>query len=243
MGMADVWIQEGSRSLRFTSDPADDRIEVWSPDSKQVVFASDRKGHFDLYRKAANGLGSEELLLESDSLKFPMSWSPDGRYIIYWTTLNDGDLMVPPLNGGKPFPFLSTPFNEELAQFSPDGKWVAYDSNESGRYEVYVRPFPGPGAAWQVSTAGGDSARRRADGKELYFLAPDSTLMAAPLTVHGSVLETGAPHALFASHIIHMAGKHEYDVSRDGRFLIATELEDTSGEPIHLLLNWKPPIR
>ena len=126
-----------------------------------------------------------------------------------------------------------------MGVFSPDGKWVAYDSDESGRLEVYVRPFPGPGAAWQVSTGGGTSPRWRADGRELYFMAPDSTLMAAPFNSHGSAFTAGKPQALFRTHIFFAPSKQQYDVSRDGRFLVVTQLEDTSAEPIHILLNWK----
>ena len=241
LAMADIWIGEGLRSTRFTTDPADDRIEIWSPDGKQVVFASDRTGTMDLYRKTADGLGEEEVLLQSNEFKIPNSWSPDGRFILYDSRQNNGDLMVLPVTGErKPFPFLSTPFKEEMGEFSPDGKWVAYDSDESGRFEVYVRPFPGPGAAWQVSTSGGNSPRWRADGKELYFMAPDSNLMAAPITTHGSAFAAGKPEALFRTHSIFVPSKQQYDVSRDGRFLFVTQLEDISAEPIHILLNWKP---
>ena len=240
LAMSDIWIEEGVRSTRFTTDPADERAEIWSPDGKQVVFASDRTGTMNLYRKTADGLGKEELLLESNEFKFPNSWSPDGRFILYESRQSSGDLMVLPLYGErKPFPFLNTPFKEEMGTFSPDGKWVAYDSDESGRFEVYVRPLPGPGVAWQVSTDGGNSPRWRADGRELYFMAPDSTLMAAPVTAHGSAFAAGKPQALFRTHSFFAPSKQQYDVSRDGRFLILTRLEDTSAEPIHILLNWK----
>jgi len=242
--LSDIWIQERSRSSRLTTDPADDRLTIWSPDGKDIVFASKRSAQFDLYRKRADGLAPETVLLHSDVLKFPCSWSPDGRFILYWTTQNRGDLMVLPLAGDrKPFPFLSTPFDEEEGVFSPNGKWVAYEANESGRFEIYVRPFPGPGPAWQVSTGGGSSARWSADGKELYFLAPDSNLMAAPVTVQGSTFETGTPKMLFHTHAIYFPDAHQYDVSRDGRFLIVTELESAPAEPIHVLLNWKPPAK
>lgn len=240
---SNIWIQEGSRSSRFTANGGDDRITIWSPDGKEIVYASKRGVQFDLYRKPSDGVGPETLLLKSDVLKFPCSWSPDGRFIIYWAQEHGGELMVLPLFGDrKPFPFLNTPFGGQGAVFSPDGKWVAYESNESGRFEVYVRAFPGPGPARPVSTAGGGSARWRRDGKELYFLAPDSTLMAASVTVHGSAFEAGTPQALFRTHAVYFPGAPQYDVSRDGRFLIVTELE-SAGEPIHVLLNWKPPAK
>jgi Tol biopolymer transport system component len=147
----------------------------------------------------------------------------------------------------KPFPFLSTPFNEQQGVFSPDARWVAYQSDESGRYEVYVRPFPGPGGQWQISTEGGTSPRWRADGKELYYVAPDLKLMAAVVVTQnaaqGPTLTPGTPEAMFQTHIVQAPSKPQYDVARDGRFLIDTELENTSTEPIHLLQNWKPPAK
>ena len=141
----------------------------------------------------------------------------------------------------KPYPFLSTQFFEGQGVFSPDGKWVAYQSNESGRNEIYVRPFPGPGGQWQISTGGGTSPRWRADGKELYYVAPDNKLMAAAAAVQGGTFVPGTPAALFQIHPARGINKPQYDVSRDGRFLINTELQETSTEPIHLLLNWHPP--
>jgi eukaryotic-like serine/threonine-protein kinase len=244
--LADIWIQDGPRGTRFTSDPADDRLAIWSPDGKEVVFASNRNfgsepGNLDLYRKPASGLGSEELLLHTKAAKLPNSWSPDGRYLLYCSLENKGDLMVLPLTGDrKPYPFVRTQFSEDEGIFSPDGKWVAYESDESGRSEVYVRPFPGPGTAFPISTGGGANPRWSRDRKELYFVAPDSMLMAAPVTARGAAFVAGTPQPLFRSHIIPAFGRQQYDVSRDGRFLILTELE-VPAEPIHILLNWKRP--
>jgi hypothetical protein len=149
--------------------------------------------------------------------------------------------------------FLKTPFDERRAQFSPDGRWVAYQSNESGRYEIDVRPFPGPtssggadgrgGGQWQVSTAGGMSPRWGPGGKELYYLAPDVTLMAAPIAVTGATLEPGRPVALFRTRIVGGGTDPNlgvnYDIARDGRILINTVLDEASA-PITLILNWTP---
>jgi dipeptidyl aminopeptidase/acylaminoacyl peptidase len=248
-GAADLWIEEGARNSRFTFGQGSNVETIWSPDGKRVVFQSNRKGVNDLYQKPADGSGREELLLESADGKQPDSWSPDGRFILYRSAQNNGDLMVLPLTpdqkttDAKPYVFLSTPFNEQNGVFSPDGKWVAYQSNESGRDEIYVRPFPGPGGQWQVSTAGGIMPRWRADGKELYYLAPDQKLMAAGVTVQGAALAPGTPEALFQTHVLITANRQAYDVGRDGRFLIVTEVESASSEPIHLLLNWKPPAK
>ena len=237
-----IWIADGKRTSRLTFDRSDDRYQIWSPDSARMVFSSNRKGSSDFYQKPANGSGGEEVLLQSAETKLPNSWSPDGKLILYWSRQNNGDLMVLPLFGDrKPLPFLSTAFDERQGVFSPDGKWVAYQSNESGRFEVYVRTFPGTGGQWQVSTGGGSSPRWRADAKELYYLAPDDKLMAVAVAAQGATFVPGAPEVLFQTRIVQGSNRQQYDVSRDGRFLVNTELSDTSTEPIHLLLNWKPP--
>jgi serine/threonine protein kinase/Tol biopolymer transport system component len=244
VGSSDIWIQEGARNSRFTFDPADDRYPLWSPDGTRVVFASNRTGAYDLYEKAANGSGTEQLLLQSAQLKRPNSWSPDGQFILYWAAQNNGDLMVLPLTGDrKPFPFLSTPFDEQQGVFSPDGKWVAYQSDESGQYEIYVRPFPAPGGQSQVSAGGGHSPRWRVDGKELYYLAPDLKLMGAKVAAQGATFTAATPESLFQTHINQATNRQQYDIARDGNFLILTDLPDTSAEPIHLLLNWQPTSR
>jgi dipeptidyl aminopeptidase/acylaminoacyl peptidase len=244
VGSSDIWIEEGTRASRFTFGQGANYFPIWSPDGARVVFASTRKGALDLYQKPANGSGSEEILLQSADAKLPNSWSPDGRFILYYSSLNNGDLMVLPLTGDrKPFPFLNTPFSEQQGAFSPDGKWVAYQSDESGRDEIYVRPFPGPGGQWQVSTGGGTSPRWRADGKELCYLAPDGKLMTVPVAVQGAALAPGTPETLFQTLIPSNPLRPQYDVARDGRFLVDTEAEATSTEPIHLLLNWRPPAK
>ena len=144
---------------------------------------------------------------------------------------------------GKPYPFLSTPFTETNGVFSPDGKWVAYHSNESGRNEVYVRPFPGPGGVWQISAGGGMFPRWRADGKELYYLAPGNKLMAAAITAapgtRPGAITPGQPAALFTANFARGTARPQYDVARDGRFLVNVELSDAATPPITLLQNWK----
>jgi eukaryotic-like serine/threonine-protein kinase len=240
---SDVWMQEETRTSRFTFDPGNNVDAIWSPDGTRVVFASSRNGPYDLYLQRADGAGSEEVLLQSPENKRPNSWSPDGRFILYSSSRNNGDLMVLPLTGDrKPFPFLSTQFSEQLGAFSPDGRWVAYQSDESGRDEIYVRAFPGPAVQWQISVRGGRSPRWRVDGKELYYLTPDDKLMAVPIT-RSATFASGTAEALFQTQIAGGVPKQQYDVARDGRFLINTELQGASNEPIHLLLNWKPPAR
>jgi len=159
-GNTDVWLIDGSRTVRFTFDPGPDAFPIWSPDGSEVLFDSTRNGRRDLYRKPASGGGSEQLLFSSSETKAFNDWSADGRFILF---LSNGpqtarDLWVLPMTGDrKPFPFVKTKFDEWRGKFSPDGRWVTYQSNESGRFEIYVRPFPGPGGQWQVSTAGGIS--------------------------------------------------------------------------------------
>jgi Tol biopolymer transport system component len=184
--------------LRFTFDPATDISPLWSPDGKTIVFSLDRGGQFDLYTKAAEG-GQEQPLLQSDEMKVAHDWSRDGRYIAFQSRgkKTNWDIWVLPTFGDrKPILFLQTPFNETHPAFSPDGRWLAYQSNESGRAEIYVQNFPGPGGRWQVSTAGGVGPAWRADGKELFYAGPDQKLMAVDIQA-GETFEAGVPRALF----------------------------------------------
>ena len=152
-------------------------------------------------------------------------------------------LWTQPLTGDrKPSPWLNTPFTETQGQFSPDGHWVAYQSNESGRFEIYVQPFPAASAKWQISTGGGTMPRWRTDGKELFFIAPDAKLMAAAVTTSDATFATAPPVALFQTRIVSGSQtlKHNYAVSRDGRFLINELAEASTATPLTLILNWQP---
>jgi len=144
----------------------------------------------------------------------------------------------------KPRAVVNTPFEETMAQFSPDGRWIAYQTNESGRFEIVVQPFPEPRGKWQVSTSGGVEPRWRGDGKELYFIAPDVKLMAVPATATGATFEAGTPMTLFATRIVGggaaAINKPQYAVSRDGRFLINQPADESTTTPITLILNWNP---
>ena len=158
------------------------------------------------------------------------------------------DVWVLPLAGDrKPVPVANTNFDEREGQFSPDVRWIAYQSNESGRGEIYVQPFPGPGAKLQVSTNGGSQVRWRRDGKELFYIAPDNKLMAVPITVapNGQTLEPGTPVELFPTQIAsNPAGRQQYAVSSDGqRFLILVEPEGATASPITVILNWAAGVK
>jgi eukaryotic-like serine/threonine-protein kinase len=244
----DIWLYDVARALRtrFTFDPANELASIWSPDGSRVVFNSDRKGHLDLYQKASSGAGTEEVLLEDNLDKYPVSWSPDGRFILYVSTggPTGNDLFVLPLSGDrKPVPFLQTPFNEGNGQFSPDGRWIAYRSDESGRGEVYVAPFPGPGGKWQISTGGGIYPRWRHDGTEIFYFTLDNKLVAAAVNGKGSSFEVGAVKPLSETHAV-IGGRYPYAVSGDGqRFLINTLPEQATSAPITVVVNWTAGLK
>jgi Tol biopolymer transport system component len=250
-GNTDVWLKDALRVTRFTLSQDIDRFAIWSPDGSRVAFTSNRKGPFNIYLKDASGAGDDELLVESPRLKTPNSWSSDGRFLLFQVSDDPDtsyDLWVLPLFGDrKPFVFLNQPYEERTGQFSPDGHWVAYVSNESGRHEIYVRPFPGPGGQWQISTTGGIQPRWSQDGKELFYIAPDANLVAVPIAVDGPTLNPGRPIPLFRSGIVgggrEIYQRENYAVSADGRFLINVPTDDALAPPITLLLNWNPERR
>ena len=259
-GNADLWLLDGVRMSRATFDADRDNNPLWSPDGTRIAFSSLRTGSYDLYEKLTNGADAEERLVASAQSKTPTSWAADGRFLLYHSAdpQTNGDLWIVPMAGDRtPSVFLKTPFREEHGAFSPDGRWLAYQSNESGRGEIYVRPFVQPreagsvsGAAdaqWQVSTAGGINPVWRPDGKELYYLDPVGALVAAPITVAGAKLEPGAPVVLFSTRIVgggadYAQTDRQYDVAPDGRFLINTVL-DGAAAPITLLMNWNPDAK
>jgi Tol biopolymer transport system component/predicted Ser/Thr protein kinase len=241
-GRGDIWIYDLARrtSTRFTFDPADDFDPVWSADDTRIVFSSSRKGGGDLYQKAATGAGSDELLFASDDRKVATDWSRDGRVLIFMTlgTKTRADLWALSLADRKPTVFLQTEFVESSGQLSADGRWMAYTSNESGRLEVYVQPFPGPGGKWQVSRDGGAWPAWRGDGKELFFLGTDRKLMGVDVKT-GSGFEAGDPRALFTTRIKLGTFTREYDAAADGkRFLVNSSIGEENVAPITLVQNW-----
>jgi len=248
-GNTDLWSIEASRSVlrRLTSDAARDYDAVWSPDGDRVVFNSDRKGVLNLYETSLSGgsASAETLLLETSEHKNTCDWSADGRFILYsvQSATTGNDIWVLPLFGDrKPTPIARTPAGELRGRFSPDGRSVAYESNESGRSEIYVQTFPDLGRKAQISTGGGTAPVWRGDGRELFFRSPDDQLMAARISSSGTQLDTDTPFVLFtlpAGPNRDGTNSAPYAASRDGqRFLVNTFVEGAS--PITVLLNWKP---
>jgi Tol biopolymer transport system component len=228
---------------RFTLNPAEDDHPVWSPDSARIVFSSNRdSGVANLYTKPSNGTGPEELLLKSDYSKIPLSWSSDG-YVAYEESdpKTKSDLWVLSMKDKQPIPFLNTPFNETQAQFSPDGRWIAYVSDQTGRQEVYVRSFPRSRSEWPVSTSQGFQPRWRPDGRGLFFISSEGTedFMAVDIDAKASdgSLRIGAPRKIFQFGVISQNQRNSYDVFTGQRFVLNV-LPRPNRPVITVILNW-----
>jgi len=249
-GKHTIWIVELARGVtsRLLFDAFGAHGPVWSPDGSRVAFASNRLGGIDMYSTRTDGVGGEELLLASSAKQslIPTDWSLDGRYLLYILGQTPGDLWILPMSPReKPHPFLASPSNELQGKFSPDVRWIAYTSDESGAPEVYVRRFPGGDGKWRVSTHGGTQPRWRHDGKEIFYLALDGRLMAAAVTSESSTFETGAPRTLFDTGITTGFLDHDlYVVSRDGqRILVNVSAEEKNPSPITVVVNWDAKLK
>jgi eukaryotic-like serine/threonine-protein kinase len=221
----DIWLLNvaGGDAMRFTSDPGWEAFPTWSADGSRIIFTSNRSGVFDLYQKASNGKGSEELLYRSSEGKGPTSWSPDGKFLIYYSLGQPTHLRLLAVNGPAdraPIAVVDTKFSSITGRFSPDGRWILYSSNESGKNEVSVRPFDAAagavGEAIPVTSGGGRTPLWRADGKEIFYLTADGMVMALEVNT-ASGFHAGTAKALFQAP----AGVLFWDVAPDGmRFLL-----------------------
>jgi len=242
-GNPDVWLVDTDRGVtrRLTTEAGDDGSPVFAPDRSRVLYVAD--GRDDVYQmreRRSDGAGSVTPVFDSEENKNPQDWSADGRYMSYvsQSPRTGFDVMALPLFGDrKPVDIGRTQFSEGGGRFSPDGRWVAYFSDESGRPEVYIQTFPVPGEKMQVSVGSGLFPHWRSDGRELFFTSLDNQLMAVPIVASGNRMEIGTPRPLFTA-----SGALGYEPSPDGqRFLIVRQVSEAS--PINVILNWKPPGR
>jgi Tol biopolymer transport system component len=245
----DIWIRDLDRGTftRFTFG-ANSAVPVWSPDGSRIVFFSQRGGAQDLYVKDTSGASTEELLLKSPQNKVPTDWSHDGQFIMYEARVGVSrtDLWFVPVSGDrKPQPYLQGPFDEQQGRFSPDGHWVAYTSDESGRPEIYIQSFPKAGAKYQISTDGAGDPRWNHDGKELFYISADQKLMSVAVDVRADKIQAGLPTALFPVRLSGLTDvRTHYAVSPDDRrFLFVLLNEGGTVSPITVVLNWTAGLK
>jgi Tol biopolymer transport system component len=248
-GNSDIWVMDlaGGVPSRFTFDPAVDFSPVWSPNGQQLVFASLREGAPNLFQKMANGSGQEETLFKSPLAKLPSDWSSDGHFIICGTVdpKTRWDLWVLSVSDHKWEAFLQTPANETRGVFSPNGRWVAYESDESGKKEIYVQSFPASGAKWQISVSGGTQARWGRDGKELFYLSGERRITSVETNTEAATFTHGTPKTRLETPILRGEDHPgtQYVVSADGRLLVNTVPEERPNSPINLMVNWTAVLK
>ena len=256
----DLWVYALERETlsRLTFDEGQDGMPVWTPDGQRVAFTSNRGGMpWNLFWKRADGSGDAERLTEKSSLQVPMSWSPDGKVLAFvepspetnydmWTLPMEED-GAGSLKPGEPTPFLRTPFIESWPAFSPDGRWLAYMSNESRTFEVYVRPFPGPGGKWQISTSGGLMPTWSENGRELFYRTTDSRIMVVTYSVEGDSFRAGRPWLWSEGQFTDRGMGRNFALHPDGkRFAVLKAPEDskqTGPTHVNLILNWFDEVR
>jgi eukaryotic-like serine/threonine-protein kinase len=250
IGSADIWLlgAAGPGSARLTFHPAYEGAPVWARNGSRVTFFSSRDGAWSLYQKDASGASDEELLLKQSNNLVADDWSPDGRFLLYQDiapneSRRGDDLWLLNVSDKKTTPFLRTEFSEYWARFSPNGTWVAYQSNETGRLEIFVRPFHADGSSdagkWQISSNGGVEARWSRDGRELFFLAPDRTLMSVDVR-GGALFEAGVPRPVFRTQVV---GINRYDVAPDARRFLLNVSADPPAASATVVLDWLDELK
>jgi Tol biopolymer transport system component len=249
-GAGDLWIFDQARgtTTRLISNAAFDDAPVWSPDGTRIVFSSNRSGLGDLYQTNSGGTGQDDILLKSDHQKIPEDWSADGRFILYrdLDSKTGWDLWAVPLTSDrKPQPLLTTPFDERQGQFSPDGRWIAYVSDETDTNQVYVQSFPPSDVKWLISTSGGNEPRWRRDGKALFFMSGGVTsrdVMSVEVDTSTDMFRAGVPQKRFTVRPFMpnslIGAFNSWDVTPDGlRFLVVSP-ESTTAPPVTVVVNW-----
>jgi Tol biopolymer transport system component len=235
-----IWIYDLAQNTfnRLTFQGANNLVPTWTPDGKRIAYISNQAGQRNIFWQFADGSGGLERLTTSPNLNIPNSFSPDGKVLAFSenTATTGYDLFVLDLADRKPNAFLKTPRNESVPLFSPDGRWMAYVSDESGRNEIYVVPYPGPGGKWQISTAGGREPAWNRNGRELFYRDGEK-MMAVEINTQ-SGFSAGSPKVLFQGPYQTLtASTPNYDVSADGqRFLMLEPTEQTA--QINVVLNW-----
>jgi Tol biopolymer transport system component len=249
--LPDVWIYDlKGEATHFTLDAAIDNDPIWSPDGSQIAFRSTRSGRFGFYLEAVKGSKKEEVLLVSDAAINLHDWSRDRRFILF-SRIDPGgktgrDIWVLPMENRRPNALVADLFNQDRPRISPDGRWVAYESNERGTYRIYVTSFPAPGKKFEVSlpSAGGTQPIWTRSGKELFYLA-DNELMAVDVRYQDSTIAFGTPKRLFDAPLLRTPG-WSYDVDPDGRRILMLASKPNR-EPLTMVVNWpadlKPPAR
>jgi len=252
-GSTDLWLLEVERGVagRFTTNPGPSNYPIWSPDGRTILFCSGAPRN--LFRKEPSGAGDEQRFSRSPTSQYPTDWSRDGRWVLYHEVApgTQRDLWVLPATPeGKsaldatPRPYLRTPSDERWGRFSPEAppRWVAYQSDETGRWEVYIQAFPAPRLATRISTGGGQYPQWGADGHELFYVSPDNKLMAVSLKTGADTVELSTPRELFPLPAVDV-GWNLYDLTPDGgRFLVLATPEQAA-QPLTVIVNWSALLK
>jgi serine/threonine protein kinase/Tol biopolymer transport system component len=248
-GNDDIWVRDLRRDVasKLTFDPGSEVWPVWSPDGTRLAYASDAKGSFGILARPASGVGEADTLYSTSSNSGPIGWSRDGRQLTFLNFAggNSAIWALSPDAGHAAQPFLRNTFMNRGGRLSPDGKWIAYNSDESGNMEVYVQPWPGPGGKWQISNAGGGDPHWRGDGKEIFYATAENAVMAVPVSA-GASFEVGAPVKLFERPLVSVGVivRNRFTVTPDGqRFLVVSSAEAGALPSFDVVLDWTAELK